>query len=139
VQDILDKRGKKEPPVRVGAHVGDVIVTATEDLLGHGVNVAARLQQLAEPGTALVSAEFRSMAHSSPTAAFLSKGQKPLENIEQRVQTFEILSQRQKFVRAARRLLWGLGLLLALGALAYFGPPLWQMLEPLVSPLLKRP
>jgi class 3 adenylate cyclase len=139
VQDILDKRGKKEPPVRVGAHVGDVIVTATEDLLGHGVNVAARLQQLAEPGTALVSAEFRSMAHSSPTAAFLSKGQKPLENIEQRVQTFEILSQRQRFVRTARRLLWGFGLLLALAVLAYFGPTLWQALEPLISQFLPRP
>jgi adenylate cyclase len=92
VQDILDKRLKGEPPIRVGAHVGDVVVTATTDLLGHGVNVAARLQELAEPGTALVSAEFRSMARSSPSAAFQSRGQKPLDNIEQRVQTFEILA-----------------------------------------------
>ena len=52
IQEILDKRGKGEPPIRVGAHVGDVIVTSTDDLLGHGVNVAARLQELAEPGTA---------------------------------------------------------------------------------------
>ena len=75
IQEILDRRGKGEPPIRVGAHVGDVIVTATDDLLGHGVNVAARLQELAEPGTALVSAEFRSMARNSPQAAFQSKGQ----------------------------------------------------------------
>ena len=100
IQSILDKRGKGEPPIRVGAHVGEVVVTATDDLLGHGVNVAARLQELAEPGTALVSAEFRSMARTSPTAAFQSKGQKPLDNIDQRVQTFEILSKRQKFARA---------------------------------------
>jgi formylglycine-generating enzyme required for sulfatase activity len=103
IQEILDKRGRGEPPLRVGAHVGDVVVTATEDLLGHGVNVAARLQELAEAGTALVSAEFRSMARSSPQAAFQSKGQKPLENMEQRVQTFEILSKRQRFARATRR------------------------------------
>ena len=103
IQEILDKRGKGEPPIRVGAHVGDVVVTATDDLLGHGVNVAARLQELAAPGTALVSAEFRSMARSSPTAAFQSRGQKPLENIEQRVQTFEILSSRQRFARASRK------------------------------------
>jgi hypothetical protein len=46
IQELLDKRGKGEPPIRVGAHVGDVIVTSTDDLLGHGVNVAARLQEL---------------------------------------------------------------------------------------------
>src|SRR5262245_30803699 len=103
IQDILDKRGRGEPRIRAGAHVGDVVVTATEDLLGHGVNVAARLQELAEPGTALVSAEFRSMARTSPTAAFQSRGQKPLDNIEQRVQTFEILSSRQRTMRSSRK------------------------------------
>lgn len=122
IQTILDKRGRGEPPIRVGAHVGDVVVTATEDLLGHGVNVAARLQELAEPGTALVSAEFRSMARTSPTAAFLAKGQKPLDNIEQRVQTFEILSRRQKFARASRRLgVTAVGVA-ALAAAIYFSP-----------------
>lgn len=120
VQDILDKRAKGEPAIRVGAHVGDVVVTATDDLLGHGVNVAARLQELAEPGTALVSAEFRSMAHSSP-GAFLSKGQKPLENIEQRVQTFEILSKRQRTARALRRVMT----LSIIGAVLVGGALLW--------------
>lgn len=129
VQDILDKRTRGEPPIRVGAHVGDVVVTATEDLLGHGVNVAARLQELAEPGTALVSAEFRSMARSSPTAAFQSKGQKPLENIEQRVQTFEILSRRQRFARGARRVSWGVAAAVVAGALVYFAPSLWDVLR----------
>ena len=37
-------------PLRIGVHLGDVFVTANGDLLGHGVNVAARLQQQAEPG-----------------------------------------------------------------------------------------
>ncbi|WP_395646496.1 SUMF1/EgtB/PvdO family nonheme iron enzyme [Terricaulis sp.] len=122
IQDILDKRAKGEPKIRVGAHVGDVVVTATNDLLGHGVNVAARLQALAEPGTALVSAEFRSMARSSPTAAFQSKGRQPLDNIEQKVQTFEILSKRQKFARSARRFGWGVGAVAALAVVIFFAP-----------------
>ena len=127
IQELLDKRGKGEPPIRVGAHVGDVIVTATDDLLGHGVNVAARLQELAEPGTALVSSEFRSMARNSPQSAFQSKGQKPLENIDQRVQTFEILSRRQKFARSSRRV-GSMALAAgALGVLAYFSPQLFNM------------
>jgi formylglycine-generating enzyme required for sulfatase activity len=129
IQDILDKRARGEPPIRVGAHVGDVVVTATEDLLGHGVNVAARLQELAEPGTALVSSEFRSMARSSPTAAFQSKGQKPLDNIEQRVQTFEILSKRQRFVRSTRRVGSMTAAAAALAAAAYFSPAAWRLYQ----------
>ncbi|MGD9981827.1 MAG: SUMF1/EgtB/PvdO family nonheme iron enzyme [Hyphomonadaceae bacterium] len=133
VQEILDKRGRGEPPIRVGAHVGDVIVTATDDLLGHGVNVAARLQELAEPGTALVSAEFRSMARNSPQAAFQSKGQKPLDNIDQRVQTFEILSKRQKFARASRRFGAMALAAAALGVLAYFSPTIFRMLQEIAT------
>ncbi len=129
VQDILDKRGRKEPPIRVGAHVGDVVVTATEDLLGHGVNVAARLQALAGPGTALVSAEFRSMARSSPTAAFQARGQKPLENIEERVQTFEILSKRQRFARTVRRVMWSAAALVLIAVGVYFAPEGWRFYQ----------
>ncbi|MBY0564002.1 MAG: SUMF1/EgtB/PvdO family nonheme iron enzyme [Hyphomonadaceae bacterium] len=128
VQDILDKRSKGEPPIRVGAHVGDVVVTDTNDLLGHGVNVAARLQALAGPGTALVSAEFRSMAQSSP-GAFQSRGQKPLDNIQQRVQTFEILSKRQRFIRTLRRTLLWTTIAVLLGAAAFFAPTMWRMYQ----------
>lgn len=133
IQDILDKRTRGEPPIRVGAHVGDVIVTSTEDLLGHGVNVAARLQELAEPGTALVSAEFRSMARNSPQAAFQSKGQKPLDNIDQRVQTFEILSKRQKFARSSRRVGAMVVAAAVLGVLAYFSPSLLRLAQELAA------
>src|SRR5262249_54289272 len=73
-------------------------------------------------GTALVSAEFRSMARSSPTAAFQAKGRQPLENIEQRVQTFEILSKRQRFARAARRFSWGAGAAAVAAAMLFFAP-----------------
>lgn len=129
IQDILDRRAKGEPPIRVGAHVGDVVVTATSDLLGHGVNVAARLQALAAPGSALVSAEFRSMARSSPTAAFQAKGRQPLENIEQRVQTFEILSRRQRFVRSSRRVGGWVATAAVLGVLAYFAPTAYRFYQ----------
>jgi formylglycine-generating enzyme required for sulfatase activity/class 3 adenylate cyclase len=127
IQEILDRPGRGEPPIRVGAHVGDVIVTATDDLLGHGVNVAARLQELAEPGAALVSSEFRSMARSSPKGAFQSKGQKGLDNIDQRVETFEILSRRQKFARFSRRVSTGLMIAAVLAAAIYFGPTIWRI------------
>lgn len=134
IQELLDKRSRGEPPIRVGAHVGDVIVTATDDLLGHGVNVAARLQELAEPGTALVSAEFRSMARSSPTAAFQSKGQKPLDNMEQRVQTFEILSSRQRMARFTRKAgAYAVGAAVVAGAI-FVSPMAWRQLQTMLPP-----
>ena len=129
IQDILDRRSRGEPPIRVGAHVGDVVVTATNDLLGHGVNVAARLQALAAPGTALVSAEFRSMARSSPTAAFQAKGRQPLDNIEQRVQTFEILSKRQRFIRSSRRVGGWVTAIAVAAMLAYFSPAAYRIYQ----------
>ncbi len=129
IQDLLDKRPKGEPPIRVGAHVGDVVVTVTNDLLGHGVNVAARLQALAAPRSALVSAEFRSMARNSPSAAFQSRGRQPLDNIEQKVQTFEILSQRQRFTRFAKRVGMGAVTVAALAGLAFVSPYVFRTVQ----------
>jgi adenylate cyclase len=51
--------GSGDPPVRVGVHLGEVSPTDSGDLLGHGVNVAARIQQMAAPGAVLVSGEIR--------------------------------------------------------------------------------
>ncbi|MCL4713798.1 MAG: tetratricopeptide repeat protein [Hyphomonadaceae bacterium] len=45
--------------IRVGVHVGDVMISQTGDLLGHSVNIAARLQQLAQPGHVVVSMDVR--------------------------------------------------------------------------------
>ena len=45
----------KSPQARFGVHIGEVLETESGDLLGHGVNVAARLQQTAQTGGALVS------------------------------------------------------------------------------------
>src|SRR6266568_6459682 len=52
-------RGADEPmQFRIGVHVGDVMVDG-ENLLGDGVNIAARLESLADPGTICVSAAAR--------------------------------------------------------------------------------
>ncbi|MGE3302286.1 MAG: SUMF1/EgtB/PvdO family nonheme iron enzyme [Hyphomonadaceae bacterium] len=137
ISDLLDKRPRGEPAIRVGAHVGDVVVTIANDLLGHGVNVAARLQSLAAPNSALVSGEFRSMARNSPSAAFQAKGRQPLENIDQRVQTYAILSQRQRFKRRAAHVGMGLAAL-AIAAAGYFAyPHVSAFTQRYVAPLMR--
>ncbi len=129
IQDLLDKRPKNEPDIRIGAHVGDVVVTLNTDLLGHGVNVAARLQALAAPNTALVSGEFRSMARNSPAAAFVSRGRQPLDNIEQRVHTFAILSNKARTRRLLTRIGAGAGALAIAVALVFVTPPALDFLQ----------
>ncbi|MBK9672938.1 MAG: SUMF1/EgtB/PvdO family nonheme iron enzyme [Bacteroidetes bacterium] len=56
-----------------------------------------------------------------------NRGQKPLDNIDQRVQTFEILSKRQKFARSSRRVGWMAAAAAVVGALVYFSPQLFNM------------
>ncbi|MGE0594781.1 MAG: adenylate/guanylate cyclase domain-containing protein [Hyphomonadaceae bacterium] len=51
--------GVERKSIRIGVHVGDVMVAQNGDLLGHSVNVAARLQQLARPGDVVVSMDVR--------------------------------------------------------------------------------
>ena len=53
--ELLTQAPADAPLVRIGVHAGEVAVTDNGDLLGHGVNVAARLEQMAQPGMALVS------------------------------------------------------------------------------------
>src|SRR5262245_51805716 len=55
--ELLDERPEDEPDIRIGGHLGDVAVAENGDLLGHGVNVAARLIALAPPGRCLISQE----------------------------------------------------------------------------------
>ncbi|MBX9746936.1 MAG: adenylate/guanylate cyclase domain-containing protein, partial [Hyphomonadaceae bacterium] len=55
VLDLLTQAPTDAPPIRIGIHIGEVVVGESGDLLGHGVNVAARLEALAQPGMALIS------------------------------------------------------------------------------------
>ena len=50
VEAAFELAEKCEPKVRVGVHLGDVVVQPNGDLLGHGVNVAARLMAQARAG-----------------------------------------------------------------------------------------
>ena len=60
IQDALKTRNESLPETRrmlfrIGVHLGDVMIKG-DDLLGDGVNVAARLQAMAEPGGICISA-----------------------------------------------------------------------------------
>ena len=74
---------------RIGVHTGDVFVRHG-DLLGDGVNVAARLQWLAPPGGIYTSETVREQARGILTLRFDDRGQHRLKNIAKSVRVYAV-------------------------------------------------
>ncbi|MCA1406067.1 tetratricopeptide repeat protein [Ensifer sp. IC3342] len=75
--------------LRIGIHLGDVIVE-DGDIFGDGVNVAARLEGLAEPSGIAVSASVRDHVGSRLDLGFVDKGEHALKNIAPSVRVYTI-------------------------------------------------
>ena len=65
---------------RIGVNLGDVMVDGS-DIYGDGVNIAARLQELAEPGGVVVSASVYDQVHNKLSVGFDYLGQQQMKNI----------------------------------------------------------
>jgi TolB-like protein len=94
VQGGMDGRNADVPvdrriEFRVGINLGDVVVEG-EDLLGDGVNVAARLEGIAEPGGICVSDAAYQQAKGKVSADFLNIGEQELKNIAQPVRVYRV-------------------------------------------------
>lgn len=74
---------------RIGINLGDVIIQG-EDLLGDGVNVAARIQTVAEPGGVCISGSVYDQIQNKLTLQFKALGECTFKNIAQPVRTFSI-------------------------------------------------
>jgi adenylate cyclase len=77
---------------RIGINVGDVIAT-DDDIHGDGVNVAARLETLAEAGGILVSATVQATTAGRLACAFEDLGERALKNIAQPVRVYRVSPQ----------------------------------------------
>jgi adenylate cyclase len=76
--------------LRIGINLGDVIVDDDDDIYGDGVNVAARLENIAEPGAVYVSRAVRDFVNDQPEIVLEDLGEKPLKNIARPVRVFRI-------------------------------------------------
>ena len=74
---------------RIGVNLGDVMVKG-DDLYGDGVNVAARLEGLAETGSVLVSRTVFDHAKGKVAATFEDLGERELKNIAEPVRVFRV-------------------------------------------------
>lgn len=74
---------------RMGVNLGDVIV-APDDIYGHGVNLAARLEGLAPPGGICISADTWRHVRGAVAAEFVDLGELQLKNIADPAHVFAI-------------------------------------------------
>ncbi|RWP38121.1 MAG: tetratricopeptide repeat protein [Mesorhizobium sp.] len=103
--------------VRIGINLGEVIVEG-EDRYGEGVNVAARLQQLADPGGICVSAKVAREVERKLAFGFEPLGEQKVKNIAEPVQAFRVILEGQAPRQPARssppRWVWAGAAVLAL-------------------------
>ena len=76
---------------RIGVHLGDVIEKHDGTVYGDGVNVAARLEGLAEPGGIVVSDAVRAVVNGRVSAGFTDKGPQELKNIARPIRAFAVV------------------------------------------------
>jgi adenylate cyclase len=74
---------------RIGVHLGDVLVDG-EDLLGDGVNLAARLQTMAEPGGVLISQQVYDQVQKKLSVGFEYLGEKRPRNFAEDVAVYRV-------------------------------------------------
>ena len=76
---------------RVGVHLGEVIVDEEDqNIFGDGVNLAARIQALAEPGGIAVSRAVRDLVELRTEYAFIDGGEHQVKNVSRAVQVFHV-------------------------------------------------
>ena len=74
---------------RIGVHLGDVLVEG-EDILGDGVNIASRIESVAEPGGVSVSGAAHEHVRGRIDAEFVDLGEKALKNIARPVRVYAV-------------------------------------------------
>src|SRR5690349_20857711 len=75
--------------LRIGINLGDIIVEG-DDILGVGVNVAARLETLAEPGGICVASAVWEQVHEDLGVEFIDAGEQHVKNISKPIRVFRV-------------------------------------------------
>jgi hypothetical protein len=87
---------------RVGVNIGDVIVEP-HDIFGDGVNIAARLESIAEPGGICISSSAYDHVQDKVGVEFADLGEQNLKNIDRRVRVYAVISDGPRSAAQAER------------------------------------
>jgi TolB-like protein/class 3 adenylate cyclase len=94
IQKLMIERDADTPEAkrivyRIGVNLGDVLIEG-DDILGDGVNIAARLEGLCEPGGVLISGTAYEHTRGRIEAEFVDLGEKALKNIERPIRVYSL-------------------------------------------------
>jgi adenylate cyclase len=97
VQAVMDQRNEGVPVdrrmlFRIGINLGDILIEG-EDILGDGVNVAARLEGIAEPGGICISSSAYDQVRGKVAVEFTDLGAQGLKNIDRPVRVYAAKSR----------------------------------------------
>ena len=103
VQHAMVERNAEVPEdrrilFRIGIHLGDVVEESDGDLMGDGVNIAARLEGVCEPGSICLSEDAYRQVRDRIKEELVELGERQLKNITRPVRVYEI---RLELERAA--------------------------------------
>ena len=82
--------GRSSLKLRIGVNLGEVIVGADGDLFGDGINIAVRLEGVADPGGILISEKVYSEVEGKLDVGFEDRGEQQLKNISKPVRAFAV-------------------------------------------------
>jgi adenylate cyclase len=98
---VKDQPEDRRMRFRIGVHMGDVIEKADGTVYGDGVNIAARLESLAEPGGITVSDAVHGAVRGKLDAGFVDQGEQQVKNIAYPVRAFRVTAAGQTAPAAA--------------------------------------
>src|SRR5215831_16015102 len=84
--------------LRVGLNLGDVIVGQDGELYGDGINIAVRLEGIADPGGILISEKVYDEVEGKLDAVFEDRGEQQLKNISKPVRAYAVRAREQATV-----------------------------------------
>ena len=99
IQKLMAERNAETPEAkrivyRIGVNLGDVLIEG-DDILGDGVNIAARLEGLCEPGGVLISGAAYDHVRGRIDADFVDLGEKHLKNIARPVRIYAVVTSSE--------------------------------------------
>ena len=99
IQKLMVERNAATPEAkrvvyRIGVNLGDVLVEG-DDILGDGVNIAARLEGICEPGGVLISGAAYDHVRGRIDADFVDLGEKNLKNIARPVRVYAVATRSE--------------------------------------------